>query len=119
MISIQGLRQHLATAADELHLPLTHRQVDELTNRLAALAAQGTRPQRTLHHREHVALVALASGESAQDTSRRLGIPVDTVKGHRRTLYRALGVDGAPQAVAVAIDLGLLRTDNTTKDTRP
>mgnify|MGYP001026899925 FL=1 len=112
MISINGLREHLAAAADELHLPLTHQHIALLTDRLAVLAAQGSRPQRTLHHREHVALVALASGESAHETSRRLGIPVDTVKGHRRTLYRALGVDGAPQAVAVAIDLGLLRTDN-------
>ncbi|MFF0790420.1 response regulator transcription factor [Streptomyces spiralis] len=110
MITVLNLRRHIITAADELNLPLTVKQVDHLTNRVAAHAARGRAPRLALTTQQHAVLVGLASGEDSGETAHRLGLSVDTVKTHKRRLYKALGAVNGAHAVAVASNLGLLRT---------
>lgn len=108
MISTIDLRKHIVDTADELNLPLTMKQVDQLTTRVAARVARGDKPQLTLSNQRYAVLVGLASGEEVVDTARRLCLSVDTVRTHRRALYKALGVGNGPHAVAVAMGLGIL-----------
>lgn len=110
MITVLDLRQHILTAADELDLPLTLRQVDRLATRVAARAAGSTAPEVRLTNRMFEVLIGLASGEESEGTARRLGLTAHTVKTHKRLLYTALGAANGAQAVAVAMGLGLLRT---------
>jgi two-component system nitrate/nitrite response regulator NarL len=58
----------------------------------------------------HAVLVGLAAGEEVSETARRLGRSLDTVKTHRRRLYKQLGARNAAHAVAIADRMGLLRT---------
>lgn len=109
MITVTTLRRHIVAAADELNLPLTLRQVDQLTNRVALSSARGKAPNLHLSNQQYAVLVGLASGEEAQETGRRIGRSVDTVKSHRRRLYSALGAENGAHAVAIAMNLGLLK----------
>lgn len=109
MITVLALRQHIVAAADELNLPLTLRQVDQLTNRVALRSARGPAPELQLTNQQYAVLVGLASGEEAEETGRRIGRTLDTIKSHRRHLYKALGAENGPHAVAIAMDMGLLR----------
>lgn len=110
MITVLDLRRHILTAADALHLPLTLRQVDQLANRIAASAARGTTPTLHITQQQHAILVGLACGEEVEETGRRLALSTDTVKSHRRRLYKALGARNGPHAVTIALSAGLLRT---------
>lgn len=108
MISTIELRRHILTAADELNLPLTLRQVDQLTTRVAARAARGKHPQLDLPQQRFAVLVGLANGEEAIETGRRLGLSLNTVKTHRRRLFKMLGAENGAHAVAIATRLGIL-----------
>ena len=109
MINARTLRQHVITAADRLDLPLTMHQAGALANWIAASTTRGHHPDIALTGQQHAVLVGLASGEDAQATADRIGRSLDTVKTHRRLLYTALGAKTGAQAVAVAMNLGLLR----------
>lgn len=109
MINARTLRRHVIAAADRLDLPLTMKQAGFLANWIAASATRGSHPDIVLTDQQHAALVGLASGEDAQETADRIGRSLDTVKTHRRLLYTALRAKTGAQAVAIAIDCGLLR----------
>jgi DNA-binding CsgD family transcriptional regulator len=48
-------------------------------------------------------LIGAANGETCRMTGRRMGLSEWTVRSHRNYVYGQLGVDGAAQAVAVAM----------------
>jgi DNA-binding NarL/FixJ family response regulator len=110
VISVLDLRLQLAAAADELRLPLTRRQVDQLTTRVVARASRNSVPRAALSAVVHEVLVGLAGGEGVEETARRLGRSLDTVKTQRKSLYKQLGARNAAHAVAIAGRMGLLRT---------
>jgi DNA-binding NarL/FixJ family response regulator len=56
-----------------------------------------------LTDRERDVLRALSGGASYQGTAEALGMSIDTVRTHVRSIYRKLEVRSAPQAVARAI----------------
>ncbi|MFJ5151443.1 response regulator transcription factor [Streptomyces sp. NPDC088353] len=108
MISTIDLREQIATAADELGLPLTLKHVDQLTSQVAVRAAHGDKPRKTLTRQMHAVLVGIASGEESRETAHRLHLSVDTVKTHKLRLYARLGARNAAHAVAIATRLGIL-----------
>jgi LuxR family transcriptional regulator, maltose regulon positive regulatory protein len=58
--------------------------------------------------REQAVLGLLTSGLSAQEIGDELGVSVNTIKTHTKSLYRKLGATGRREAVARARRLGLL-----------
>lgn len=121
MITALDLR-HLITAAEELHLPLTVRQVDQLTHRAAAHAERATRrrtPRLVLSREQLDVLAGLAAGEQEPDIARRLNLTGYAVKGRRERLFKVLGAKNAPHAVALAYGMGLLRTARPEATGRP
>ncbi|MGY5048243.1 LuxR C-terminal-related transcriptional regulator [Streptomyces sp. 900105755] len=110
MISVNTLRRHVITAAEKHDLPLSIRQAEALANYLAVHANRGPAQTVRLTDVQFAALIGLASGEEAKETGRRLCRSEDTIKTHRRTLYKALGARSGAHAVAIAHELGLLRT---------
>lgn len=110
MISSINLRRYIFAAAEELNLPITTAQANRLADRVALRAARGLTPRVYLSSQSYSVLVGLASGEEVQVTAARMERSVDTVKAHRRRLYKALGAENGPHAVAIAMGLGLLRT---------
>ncbi|MFJ1653488.1 response regulator transcription factor [Streptomyces sp. NPDC088337] len=107
---ITALRKHMLRAADELGLPLSVKQVHRFANRVADHAARGPAPDLLITPHRYAVLVGLASGESSGETGDRLGMSVNTVKSHRQCVYQRLGATNAAHAVAIAKDLGILRT---------
>jgi DNA-binding NarL/FixJ family response regulator len=110
MISALDLRKHIRAAADELDLPLTTRQADQLAQRVIVRVARGTAPKRPLPKQLHAVLIGLASGEEIEESGRHLNLSTHTIKTHRRRLYRLLGAENGAHAVGIAMSLGLLRT---------
>lgn len=84
--------------------------------RVLALAAQVTSPQRSagqrksqdLTERERDILVRVAQGERSKEIAAHLGLTERTVGAYLTTIYTKLGVDSRASAVAVAIERGLL-----------
>lgn len=109
-LDLLDLRQHILAAADELNLPLTCADVDRLARRITVTAARGPAKKPVLGDQPFSVLVGLAAGEEAEETAARMARSIDTVKTHRRRMYKALGVKNGAHAVAVAISLGVLRT---------
>jgi LuxR family maltose regulon positive regulatory protein len=70
----------------------------------------GARPVVTdeLTAREHAVLRLLPGGLSAREIGSELGISLDTVKTHTKSIYRKLGVSSRRDAVARARELELL-----------
>lgn len=110
MITVENLREHVLTAAEKYDFPLSVRQAETLTNHLAIHANRAPSGTVRLTDAQFNVLVGLASGEDAKETGRRVGRTENTIKTHRRTLYKALGARSGAHAVAIAINLGLLRT---------
>jgi DNA-binding CsgD family transcriptional regulator len=108
MITTVDLREHVLTAAEKYDLPLTVKQADTLANHLTIHANRGPAPTVKLTDVQMAALVGIASGETAAETARRICRTEHTVKTHRRTLFAALGARSAGQAVAIAMELGLI-----------
>lgn len=71
----------------------------------AAAAVAGIEP---LTPREAEVLTHLAKGFTIKETARLLGIEWFTVNDHRKSIYRKLGVDSAPEAAVMAVRLGLV-----------
>jgi DNA-binding CsgD family transcriptional regulator len=53
-------------------------------------------------------LLGVAEGESCEDTARRLYLSENTVKSHRRRIYKRLGATNAAHAVDIGYRAGLL-----------
>lgn len=111
MITVLALRQYILNAADELDLPLTVPQAEQLADRVAVRLSRGETPQTVLSNQLQAVLVGLASGENAETTARWMCLSPETVKTHRGRLYKALGAQTGAQAVAIATALGLLHTE--------
>lgn len=106
------LEDALLAQADASELPLTTRDVQGLAHAaVAGLSASHIVLPRTatlLTEQELAMLRALADGEKTEDTSRRLCLSINTVKSHRRRMYRRLGASGAAHAVALGFAACLL-----------
>lgn len=76
--------------------------------RFARQAREGSEVQATLTAREHEILMLVSQGMTMQQVARRLGISPRTVETHVAKLYRKLGVRTRVQAVARAVQLGLI-----------
>lgn len=68
---------------------------------------------RTVQHEElspaeKEVLVSLAEGRTLEEVSEQLFTSVNTLKAHRRNLYRKLRVSSRPEAITVARRLGIL-----------
>jgi NarL family two-component system response regulator YdfI len=104
---LQAIRQ---AARGETRVP------PEIMQRVLALAAQVTSPQRSagqrkkqdLTERERDILVRVAGGERSKEIAAHLGLTERTVGAYLTTIYTKLGVDSRASAVAVAIERGLL-----------
>jgi len=110
VITTLDLRQHILRAADDLNLPLTIKDIDRLAARVAVTAARGPAKTPVIGDQPFSVLVGIAAGEEIEETARRMGRSTDTVKTHRRRMYKALGAHNGAHAVAVAISLELLQT---------
>jgi len=66
------------------------------------------RPIEPLTTRQFEVLVFLSRGYSSKQMARELGLSIDTVKNHLRSLYRTLGVRDRSAAIAVAFKRGIL-----------
>jgi DNA-binding CsgD family transcriptional regulator len=61
-----------------------------------------------LTKRQGEVLVLLSQGDSNREIANRLGVSVNTVKGHNTRLFKKLKVNNREQAVTKSRDLGLL-----------
>ncbi|WP_405169679.1 response regulator transcription factor [Paenibacillus sp. FSL H8-0280] len=62
----------------------------------------------SLTNKELIVLQAIARGARSREIGFDMGISERTVKTHLTSIYTKLGVDSRPQAVAVAIERGIL-----------
>ncbi|MFM9331602.1 response regulator [Paenibacillus mesotrionivorans] len=69
-------------------------------------AASGAGP---LSERETYILQCVARGFKSKEIAYELGIAERTVKAHLTSIYNKLGVDSRPQAVALALERGILQ----------
>lgn len=97
-------------AADRLELPLSVRQVETLA-RDVARDFEPPADIPALTQAEMRALVAIRLGETVSQTARRLFVSQSTIRQQRLLAYRKLGVSSAGEAVAAAIQCGLLRDE--------
>jgi DNA-binding NarL/FixJ family response regulator len=70
------------------------------------------RPRIELTARQRSVLELIVRGESVKQTARTLGIAVKTVENTQSRLYRRLGVRNRSQAVAVAMQSGLVASSD-------
>ncbi len=70
--------------------------------------ANNTRRETNLTERELEVLESLVRGERNKEIAMRLGVTERTVRAHLSTIYMKLNVDSRSQAVAVAIERGLV-----------
>lgn len=82
------------------------RTVRRILDERAARRAADDRPR--FSRRELEVLERTARSETATEIAGRMYLSVNTVKWHKANIYRKLGVDGAPAAIARARELGLL-----------
>ena len=76
---------------------------------MARRAQEAARIMARLTPRQRTVLELMADGLTAKEIAARLGISERSVRTHISGLYRRLGVRGRVQAVALAMELGLLR----------
>lgn len=111
----EQLERAMLRAADQLHLPLSVRDV----RRLAAHTSALYNPPPDLPHvtvqdltdQQLAVLLALAAGETLDETAQRMWVSTRTVREHRRKLFDKLGVSSPGEAVDRAEQLGLVRVD--------
>ncbi|MFE7128907.1 response regulator transcription factor [Streptomyces sp. NPDC057617] len=105
-------RGALIAHADKHDLPLTTRQVEGLARAATTAVIDPEVPvvhrQVVLSPQQRETLRALAIGERATETALRLVLSLNTIKTHRRTLFKRMGVRTGAEAVAVGIALGLI-----------
>ncbi|MFG3140796.1 response regulator transcription factor [Streptomyces sp. NPDC048211] len=112
---LEDIRTRLLVVAEERDLPITTADVHALAVAAAeaatasvTLSVPGAGSVRLRNQQTRV-LIGMALGESVEQIARRMCLRPDTVRSHRQTLYRALGVRTGPHAVAVGMSLGLIR----------
>jgi DNA-binding NarL/FixJ family response regulator len=108
MNSTLRLRQLIAEAADESGIALSPQEVDVLAERVTVKAAHGMKSVLRLTPRLADVLQGLAAGEQVPETASRLYVSENTVRTHRRLLYKRLGAATGAHAVAIASSQGLL-----------
>jgi LuxR family transcriptional regulator, maltose regulon positive regulatory protein len=67
--------------------------------------------------REHVVLAELARAGGIHEVADRLHVSANTVRSQRRSIYRKLGAASREEAVAIAVDHGLLGDGSRTRST--
>ncbi|OPA73588.1 DNA-binding response regulator [Paenibacillus selenitireducens] len=65
--------------------------------------------QTLLSEKERIVLLAIARGYRSKEIAGDMGISERTVKAHLTNIYNKLGVDSRSQAVAVAIERGIVQ----------
>ena len=112
----------LATLVETINASFRQAQAESMPRARAASTAAGaatvflrekvtpgdSMPVEDLTNREHDVLELLHRRWSNKEIAARLGISPATVKMHTLNIYMKLGVHGRRQAVAVAIELGLI-----------
>lgn len=78
------------------------------SSQMAAVQPEKIVPADLVTGRQREILILLANGHSYDDIGTALGLSVNTVRTHVRTLYERLGVSTKVEAVVVAMELGLL-----------
>lgn len=99
-----------ASQEGDVHLVAAIRQVltgsryysQSVTRRLAALANNGERPDHILTPSERRVLLVIGGGYDDTDAARRLDLSPHTVRKHRETLYRKLGVHSRKEFIEKA-----------------
>jgi DNA-binding NarL/FixJ family response regulator len=112
-----GARGYLlkgATAEEIAHaIRVVHAGGCQMEPRVAAklMAEMGAAPRASgrLSGREREVLRLVAAGQPNKQISRSLGITERTVKFHLTTIFNKLGADNRAQAVALAVQQGLLK----------
>ncbi|MET7648336.1 LuxR C-terminal-related transcriptional regulator [Streptomyces sp. NPDC005426] len=106
-----AIRTQLLAVAEHRDLDITTGDIAALTDAAvtAACAPSLLAGPAKLTNQQTGVLVAMALGDSVGVTARRMCVSASTVRGHRQALYKALGARTAPEAVAIAMSLGLLR----------
>lgn len=106
-----AIRNRILAVAEQRELPITTGDVAAITDAVlvATLTPARLAGPATLTNQQTGVLVGLALGETVSGTARRMCVSSDTVRTHRRALYKALRAHSGPQAVAIAMSLGLLR----------
>ncbi|MEK4274395.1 response regulator transcription factor [Paenibacillus sp. FSL R7-0026] len=85
----------------------------EITEKVFAHTASGKAKESpsskiSLTNKELIVLQAIARGSRSKEIGFDMGISERTVKTHLTSIYNKLGVDSRPQAVAVAVERGIL-----------
>lgn len=88
------------------------RRLEALRHELPVLDPSGTEGAGDLSDRELRVLAALATGATNAAIAHDLAYSVSTIRNDTIAIYRKLGVQGRPDAVAVAISRGLISPDN-------
>lgn len=110
--------QEAAELADSLGMPgalaiaprslWQRRDVSRSPHPLLAQAASQTRPGSDLTGRELELLRLMATDMTIPEMAERLFVSIPTLKWHRANLYRKLGATSRREALATAVDTGLL-----------
>lgn len=109
------LERAMFAAADQLRLPITVRALEALAVR--TLALYNPPPDlpkvsvQDLPEQQRAVLMALAHGETLEETAARMWITQRTVRSHRKKLCARLGVSTPGEALHRAQQLGLVRMD--------
>ncbi|MFC5724927.1 response regulator transcription factor [Streptomyces gamaensis] len=92
------------------HMKITFRELHMLARAGArALDSDGRgKPEASLTEQQLEIIIALANGESATLTAKRLRVSPNMVRTHRRIAFARLGAHNAGQAVARAMSAGLI-----------
>lgn len=77
-------------------------------NKTSGKAKEPTSAKTSLTDKELIVLQAIARGSRSKEIGFDMGISERTVKTHLTSIYNKLGVDSRPQAVAVAVERGIL-----------
>jgi DNA-binding CsgD family transcriptional regulator len=113
------LRHSLSSAPEFFALELCHEGAcdgrnpwDTLSARLADLFAvlETLEQMPSLTDRQHACLALVAQGLRSEDVASRLAISVSAVEQHLQAARRRLGARSRAHGVAIAVRLGLLRT---------
>lgn len=87
--------------------PMSAAVARKLLRVIASLPDVG-RGAESLTDRERDVVRELAGGHTYEGVAARLGISIDTLRGHVRSTYRKLSVNSRTEAVIAALRLGLL-----------
>ena len=94
------------------HRVFTTEQESTATSQLGVMARRAHEATKVMAHltpRQGTVLALMSDGLTAKEVAARLGISERSVRTHISALYRRLGVRGRVEAVALAMELGLLR----------